>query len=265
MKKIILTFDIEYWFESLSLQKYVTGKETDSLDLIIGRILDLLAGAKSAATFFVTGRVLEQEPDIAKKISSAGHEIAVHSLNHKPLWQKTALEFNREIVMMSDKIKELTGQKPAGHRAVNFSLDRKTSWALGVLKNNNFKYDSSIFPLNMFIYGEGKSDFIPEGIIELPLSVFKKGFVKIPIAGGIYFRFMPYFVFKFFLKKYLKKSDAVLYFHSWELFDFKPEIPGSPFWIKWLKFYGLKKSIFKFKKLLHDFECISVDQYLKGC
>lgn len=250
MHPILLTFDLEYWFESLSVQKYLVGKEDDSLANFIDKLLFLLAETNSLATFFITGKVLDKEPELVKKINDAGHEIAVHSLNHKPLWKKNPKKFRIEIKHLSNKIKEISGQNPIGHRAVNFSLNNKTKWALKILSDNNFKYDSSILRYGL------KPNFYK-------VASQQNGLIEIPVfSGGIYIRLIPWFIFKELLKNKLEKQPTCLYLHP---FDFLAKVPdiNMPKFKKLLKYYNTKNTWHKFEYIINKFNCVSIKDYLK--
>jgi polysaccharide deacetylase family protein (PEP-CTERM system associated) len=285
MHKIILTFDLEYWFESLSIQKYLTGSEQESLSEFIDRLLNLLKRANSTATFFVTGKVLDKEPETVKKISHVDHEIAIHSLDHKPLWYKNSDQFDVEIKKMITEIEKVTGQRPIGHRATSFSINQNTKWALRVLSKNKIKYDSSIFPfkfspilLPMFkdsLYGLKINMFSPYKIdlnnpqkkdynsplIEIPISIYHCSKFKLPLTGGIYIRLIPWLIFKILLKKKLKEEPACFHFHPFDFFNQAPDIK-MPKFKKFIKFYNTKNTFKKLENIISNFECVSVKQYL---
>lgn len=245
MYPILLTFDLEYWFESLSIQKYLVGKEKDLLAPFIERLLKLLAETNSSATFFITKKVLEQEPLVIKNIFNHGHEIAIHSVDHQPLWVKNQAVFDQEIKELIKEVAILIGKKPVGHRAVNFSLDKSTFWALGVLKDNGLKYDSSILPLSI------KPNFFQ--VNNFPeIKVF---------SGGLYLRLMPWCLFKILLKAKLKKSFACLYFHAFDFMEGKPEIK-MPVWKKFIKYYNTKNTWYKLEYILNNYNCSSIEKYL---
>jgi peptidoglycan-N-acetylglucosamine deacetylase len=274
MEKVLLTFDLEYWFESESIQQYLDNNETDTVGSFITELLNLLKQTNSTATFFVTNKILSNEPDIIKQIFNAGHEIAVHSSDHKPLWSKNSEIFEKEIHTMVNKIENLTSKKPIGHRAVNFSLNQKTVWSLEVLKNNNFKYDSSIFPFKFpsflklifgkNVYGNNSNFYEPYKIDfmwELPISVWHKFKFKLPLTGGIYIRMIPWLIFKTLLNWKLKKEMACIHFHP---FDFATKIPNikMPIFKKFLKYYNTKNTWKKLEYIVKRFNCISIEKYL---
>ncbi len=192
--KIILTFDLEYWFESLSLQKYLIGDEKESLEGFIEEILFLLARENHSATFFVTNMVTERESELIKKIDKAGHEIAIHTPDHKLLWNKNPEQFERELQNFIVKIESLINKKPIGYRATSFSLNQQTKWMLKILIRNGIKYDSSIFPFKFcplllpmfknYLYGLKGNRFSPYKIdLDNPLEINNESpLVEIPVS-----------------------------------------------------------------------------------
>jgi len=285
MQQILLTFDLEYWFESLSIQKYLQGNEQDKIENFINNLIKLLQENNSTATFFVTEKVLNNEPELIKKINNNQHEIAIHSLDHKPLWDKNREDFDKELKILINKIEKLINKKPIGHRAVNFSLDKTTSWTLKALNNNNFKYDSSIFPFKFpsflklifgkNVYGNNLNLYVPykinfkdltedtnSNLRELPISIFHLGKIKLPLTGGIYVRMIPWFIFKFLLNWKLKKELACVHFHTFDFAEKKPEIK-MPKIKKFIKYYNTKNSYKKLEYILKKYKCASIENYLK--
>jgi len=246
MQQILLTFDLEYWFESLSVQKYLLGNEQDKIENFINNLIKLLQENNSTATFFVTEKVLNNEPELIKKINNNQHEIAIHSIDHKPLWNKNPEDFDRELKILINKIENLIEKKPIGHRAVNFSLDKTTSWAIEILKNNNLKYDSSVLPFGIKLNNFDLENF--------------KG-IKI-FSGGIYLRTIPWLLFKNLLKNKLKQTPACLYFHPFDFAEKKPEIK-MPKIKKFIKYYNTKNSYKKLEYILKKYKCASIENYLK--
>lgn len=244
MKPILLTFDLEYWFESLSVQKYLTGNEKDNLQEFINKLLDLLKSVSASATFFVTEKILNNEQELIKKINNYGHEIAIHCLDHKPLWDKNPDISSQELKILSNKIENLINKKPIGHRAVNFSLNKSTSWAIEILKNNNLIYDSSILQFGI------KPNFFNVNNFQ-EIKVF---------SGGIYIRIIPWFLFKFLLKNKLKKSFVCLYFHPYDFAQKKPDIkmPGLK---KFVKYYNTKNTWRKLEYILKNYKCLCIEKY----
>ena len=266
----ILTFDLEFWYESISLKKYLHHQENlldEEFNQLVLLILNELKKNNHQATFFTTGQVMRKCPELIRKIDQLGHEIALHGYSHKSLNKLNEDKLEKEISRSIHLLKKITKKHPLGFRAPNFSLNNQTNWAFKILEKFRIKYDSSIFPIKTPLYGLSNVPLIPyrigknSSIIEFPLAVFTKSFIKIPIAGGIYFRIIPFFIYQKLLKSVLKKRIAILYFHPYDLSTKKPKIK-MPLFLKKIKYFGLKKSRKNFKKLLSKFDFISIKQYL---
>jgi len=255
-KKIILTFDVELWTEGSWLKPYIT-EELLKIDTFLNSIRKILSALKNHngfATFFVTLEVTEKYPEIIEEISDEGHEIGIHGPKHIKLKDYPPSEFKNDLIKQIETIEKITGRKPKGYRAPHFSLNKKTYWALEILKELGFTYDSSIFPKNMGEYGDSKSSKAPYEIIpsltEIPVSVSSLLGQRFPYAGGIYFRILPFWIFSFFLNKELKNRTPVIYFHPHELDENTPRIKNGPILRKILKYWGTKNSFKKFEKIL---------------
>ena len=277
-KKIILTFDLEFWYNSEFLKKYLPNNQERLKDYVpeaIFPLLELLKKFNIKATFFVLGKVAEKYPEIIKKISSEGHEIASHGYSHRTLNSLDQEEFEKEIRLSVELLEKITGKKPIGFRAPDFTLSNKTKWVLEILGKYGFKYDSSIFPFKTQLYGSLKA---PLGIYkiskenvfevdnnskitEFPLAVYKKAKIRIPVGGGFYFRFIPFLLYKIFLKSVQKERPIVLYIHPHELYNFIPDIK-APFWKIKLKYWKVNKSLEKLERLLRSFKFTSVENYI---
>jgi peptidoglycan/xylan/chitin deacetylase (PgdA/CDA1 family) len=236
----------------------------------------MLSENKATATFFVTGKVLKQEPEIIKSIARGGHEIAIHSLDHCPLNCKKPEKFDEEIKIMKEMISALTGKKVRGHRAVNFSLTKENiPWVTEVLINNQLQYDSSIFPFRLprlasllfpkSTYGLAQAPLFPylisRDLNEFPLAVYRKSFINWPVTGGIYIRLTPWWIFKKLLAKRTLEGITVIHFHP---FDFSLHAPRikMPFIKKNIKFINTKACWNKLNYLLATYSCQSIEKYL---
>ena len=189
------------------------------------RILDLLADSDTRATFFVLGEVAETFPDLVREIDSGGHEIAVHGYHHIVFSKMEPDQARDEVLRAKHLLEDLTGKPIIGHRAPCFSISEPTAWALDVLLEAGFAYDSSIMPCSGVGYGwPGQTLAIskidtPKGrsITEVPLTVASILGKKVPALGGSYFRLLPYWMCNRILKSTEKVRPAVVYLHPYEL------------------------------------------------
>lgn len=262
---IKLTFDVELWTEGAWMQSYITEDllKSDPFPASIAKILNALKAHDAHATFFVTLEVTEKYPYVLRNIVEAGHEIGVHGPKHIRLRDYTPESFRSDLVKQLSLIESATSAKAEGFRAAHFSLEDSTMWILPILRELGFSYDSSIFPINMGEYGISNTPLKPYEIIpglqEIPTSVASFFGFRIPFAGGIYFRLLPLFIFKFLLKNSAKHSTPVIYFHPHELDVNTPQIKIGPWLRRKLKYFGTKKSFEKFEALLKSFQCIPID------
>lgn len=244
--KAILTFDLEFWYNRRFLRNYLSGKENllnDYTEESVTLLLNLLKKYNHRATFFVLGKLAEKHPKIIKKIFESGHEIASHSYSHKPIYELNKADFKQELELSKNILSNIIGKKPSGFRAPNFSLNKKSKWALGILKNYDFQYDSSIHPF--------KPSRVPKIFPEL-----------FPSIGGNYFRKLPLCIYIFLIKYFSKNKIPVLYFHPYEFFESAPQIKSGPWWKRAIEYWGTKNAWEKFEKLIKKYKLISIEQHL---
>jgi polysaccharide deacetylase family protein (PEP-CTERM system associated) len=168
--------------------------------------------------------VAEKFPELVKQIQQAGHEIGSHGQQHRQLFKATRDEFFQEMSRCKKTLEDLTGQQVLGFRAPAFSLLPQTSWALEVLAELGFHYDSSIYPMSNTRYGW--PGFNPEihrlelesgrTIIEVPMSKISVGFKELGVGGG-YLVFFPYGYTRMAVKRIQKKRPAIIYMHPYEI------------------------------------------------
>lgn len=234
--KIMLTFDLEFWYDTPFLEKYLPEFREDYLVESVLPILELLEKYKARATFFTTGKVIKRYPEIVKKIYNQGHEIASHGYSHQLLSKITPQQFEAEMRQAVELTEKTIGKIPKGFRAPCLSLNKRTHWALPILAKLEFKYHS------------GRRSVPNSPLTEIPVG----------FAGGVYFRLLPLWLFKKMLK-----LTGIIYLHPHELYRDTPVIKRAPRFKKLLKYHGVKNSLEKFEKLLKNFAFDSVENILK--
>lgn len=275
VKRIALTFDVEFWHETDWLKPYIE----PSMDLNVGfehsinKVLFLLEKYGRHATFFVTEAVARSYPELIQTISQAGHEIASHGIGHARLPTRDPETYGAEFKDHINSMEALIGKKVKGFRAPHFSLTDTSKWLISLLESLGFQYDSSVMPSAIAEYGHSDAPRKPylissrnvrrsdeaSQILEIPVSVFGK--LRIPFAGGIYFRLLPYPIFRFFLRRALKQTHSpVIYFHPHELDPETPRISRGPWLKRYIKYFGVKRSLQKLEKILRDHECDSIER-----
>jgi polysaccharide deacetylase family protein (PEP-CTERM system associated) len=231
----IVSIDVEDWFQVENFSQAIQQENWDSYPLRIERnvqrILEICDRTGVRATFFILGWVAERLPHLVRQLAGAGHEVASHGWSHAPVWRLTPDEFRGEVSRSRKLLEDLSGGQVFGYRAPTFSITSSTLWALDILAEEGYLYDSSIFPVWHDHYGipdapleihQGKS-----GLWEVPLSVLDFGGARLPVAGGGYFRLYPRWVTEWAIGRINRAGrPAVIYLHPWEFDPGQPEPPG---------------------------------------
>lgn len=273
MIKNILSVDVEEVFHG----EYTGGKVRSPkyrTPYNIPKILKLLREYSVIATFFIVGEIAEKYPEVVKIIKEEGHEVAFHGWSHEPLWRLSPERFRDELRKF-----KIIYPKCMGFRAPSFSLNNKTKWALKVLAEEGFKYDSSIFPTWTPLYGVYGAPLYPYypsisnitrggtansvSIIEFPLAVYSLCKLRIPIAGGFWLRLWNInLIIKGIRKLNLKGYPAVVYIHNWEL---DPETPRLKLnlYKSFLVYHNLHNVEKAFRKLLTKFRYTNFSDYIR--
>lgn len=273
MKKIINAFSVDFedWFQVLEHNDVSRWDQFESrIEKNGHKLLEILGSFDVKATFFVLGYVAERNPDLIRLIHDSGHEIGSHGYTHTQVFRLTPEQFNAEIVRTNDAIGEITGKKPIGFRAPIFSIVGKSDWALDILLDNGFKYDSSFFPAFTYRYGIPKSNRFRHEITttsgrfitEIPVATSKFMGMILPVGGGAYFRFWPYSITRWSFMQLNKQSKpAVFYIHPWEVDADQPkmDMPGRIYLTHYHRLASTQK---KLERLLSDFEFASLSNVL---
>jgi len=265
----LLTIDLEEWFAVEILRERYTIEDWNDLpstvEANVRRLLDLFRRRNARATWFVLGWIAVQE------VARDGHEIACHSYGHRRVDLMDRKTFLQDTERAIEALEKATGERPAGYRAPSWSINSRTPWAFETLADLGFIYDSSIFPIKHDIYGmpEGprhpfKMTFDSGGELwELPASTFRLLGRNIPMAGGGFFRHLPYWYSRWLIRKWNRRGrPAVIYIHPWEFDPDPPQIEGLGSLQK-LRSYGSTSILYyKFDRLLQDFTFITVGDFV---
>lgn len=272
-----LSFDLEEWYHSDLLIPLVKPEERVSqVRQAMRPILDLLQRTGVRATFFTVGEVARDHPDLIQELVAGGHEIACHTMTHPDLWRLTEASLAEEIEQYRKAIQQaVPGQEVLGFRAPRFSLDQRTHWVLGVLRDAGYRYDSSVFPFRMPWYGIGRAPLAmyraslqdpsivddEAGFLEFPVAVSSVGPVRIPAAGGVYLRLIPYPLFRALLRRVAKKRPFVIYVHPWETYPDTPSYP-LPFVERFGLSVNIRHTLNRLERLIADFSFAPVREVL---
>ena len=233
-----LTIDVEDYFHVTAFEQVIERQKWECMETRIERncekLLLILDEYKVKATFFVLGWVAERYPVLIRTIFNEGHEIASHGFYHKMITRQSQASFIRDIVAAKNVLEDITGNKVNGYRAPTFSIINSSLWALNILCEHGFTYDSSIFPIKHDRYGIPDANRFPHiitvngtgSIKEFPPSTIKLFGWNVPIAGGAYLRFLPAEFIAWGIHQINKaeKQPAIIYLHPWELDPDQPRI-----------------------------------------
>ena len=198
----ILTIDVEEWFQTSRLEPCMAGQRWETLESrVIPQVrqcLEILETHNTKATFFVLGWVAERHAALIREIDALGHEIACHGYRHRLIYNLSRDTFREYTVCSKSILEDLTGKPVLGYRATSFSIVKSTRWALDIIKEAGFVYDSSIYPIQHDIYGMSDYPRFPfrldNGLWEIPPSTCRILGKNLPFAGGGYFRLYPFWV-----------------------------------------------------------------------
>ena len=261
-----LSVDVEDYFHVSAFAKSIDQKDWDKYPLRVEnntrRLLDLFDEYEVKATFFVLGWVAERANGLVKEIAARGHEVACHGFSHQLVYNQSPEVFREETIRSKHLLEDITQAPVRGYRAASYSITNRSRWALDILVEAGFEYDSSIFPVRHDRYGiPDTPDFpyrieTPNGnsLVEFPLSIAKYLNFSLPVAGGGYFRLYPYTLTKAGLTQINRKLQPfIFYLHPWEIDPDQPRISAG--WFSRFRHYNnLDKCESRLRKLLSDFK-----------
>lgn len=238
--RYILSVDVEDYFQVEAFTDLIRREDWQTMPRRVvantERVLDLLAAHNQHGTFFIIGWIAERHPDLVRRIHAAGHEVACHSLLHRLIYNLTPEEFRDDTRRAKSILEDAIGASVIGYRAPSYSITQKSLWALEILAEEGFKYDSSIFPIRHDIAGIPDYPRTPnlhefaggKSILEFPATTLRFANMNFPVGGGGYLRIFPLRYSLWGLSK-LEKEPGVfpaVYFHPWELDPEQPRIAG---------------------------------------
>jgi polysaccharide deacetylase family protein (PEP-CTERM system associated) len=269
------TIDVEDYFQVSALAAGVPRDTWDQRELRVERnterLLSMLDEHGVRGTFFVLGWVADRVPSLVKRIAAAGHEIACHGYSHELIYRQTPEVFREETVRAKRLLEDAIGARVIGYRAASFSITQQSRWALDILAELDFLYDSSIFPIQHDRYGipgasidPGKIE-APSGrtLVEFPMSTASMFGTRLPVSGGGYFRIFPYWV----TRKGLRSINArgvpfTFYLHPWEIDAEQPRVPGISMLSRIRHYTNLSRCEGRLRRVLAEFRFSTMREVL---
>ncbi len=231
-----LTVDVEGFVES-NRQSFAIGEkyvdraaEDREIERNTEVTLEVLAGAGTKATFFFLGRLAKALPGLVRRTAEAGHEIGCHNFEHLRVFGIEQKEFREKLGAAKKDLEAVSGQRVWGFRAPDFSITKASLWALDVLKELGFVYDSSIYPFGLHdVYGikgaEPGLNKLANGLVEFPLSTTTVLGKRLPFGGGGYFRLYPVWLTRAFLRRENRAGNpGMFYIHPYEVGPVAPRV-----------------------------------------
>ena len=265
---ILLTFDVEDWFQVENFKEYIPFDSWESHKLRVEKnthtILDLLDSFafKPKATFFVLGWIAQRLPNLVKEINNRGHEVANHGNLHHLCTKQSSKEIFKDLKNGKEILEDIIGQKVYGYRAPSFAINNDI---LKIIEETGHVYDSSFNSFSMHgRYGtidlagkdkQGIATEISDNFFEIPISNLKIRQKILPLGGGGYFRLIPFPIFKLGMNQVIKKDKAfVFYSHPWEFDPEQPRVEQASKGFKFRHYINLNKTHKKLKALINSFK-----------
>jgi polysaccharide deacetylase family protein (PEP-CTERM system associated) len=271
-----LTVDVEDYFHVSAFADAIRRRDWAQQPMRVGdstrRLLGLFDEYQLKATFFVLGWVAERDPGLIRDIATRGHEVACHGYSHELVYNQTPAVFRQETRRSKQLLEDIIQMPVRGYRAASYSITERSRWALDILAETGFAYDSSIFPIRHDRYGIPGAVDAPhrletrEGhtLVEFPLSTAAVFGYRLPIAGGGYFRLYPYAMTRAGLRQINRRQQPfIFYLHPWEIDPGQPRVAAS--WLSRFRHYNnLHKCEPRLRKLLGHFRFGTAWEVLGG-
>ncbi len=260
-----MSIDVEDYFHVSVFDGLVPRTEWDRMESRVEantrRLLDIFDEYGVRSTFFVLGWVGERFPGLVQEIAARRHEIASHGYAHRLIYDQTPEAFRQDVRRARQVLEQASGCRVVGYRAPSYSITPRSLWALDVLVEEGYEYDSSIFPIRHDRYGIPVSARKPYRVersagtlIEVPGSTTRLGPLNLPVAGGGYFRLLPYWWTQWGISRVneIERRPAVFYLHPWEIDPDQPRLPAGRLG-RFRHYRNLQHTEARLRRLLTDF------------
>lgn len=274
MQRHILTIAVEAYFQASAFRALITPADWYRFEPRIERgtqrTLDLLDEHGVKATFFTLGWVADRMPEVVREITRRGHEVACKGYLHRSIQEMTPQEFRDDARRARSAIERATGERVIGYRAARGHIGIDELWALDILAEEGFAYDSSFYPRLRSAASEPWRRFefthhaAERELRELPLATGSLLGMHLPIAGGAYWRHLPHKMASDALRRRAMEhpTPMVMYFHVWELDDELPRITAARSGARIKQYRNLHKMEGRLRFYLDRYAFVSARQHL---
>jgi polysaccharide deacetylase family protein (PEP-CTERM system associated) len=264
-----ISVDVEDYFHTEAITRFITRENWERMPPRVERnterLFKLFAEYDIRGTFFFLGWVAERYPHLVEKAVQFGHEIGCHSYWHRPVCSLTPPEFRADLRRSRAVIEDAAGIAVKSYRAPSFSMTAGTEWAVEILAEEGFLYDSSIHPIAHDMFDNRDAPrwahrWSSNSLVEIPIPTARIGSRNLPFCGGAYFRILPYSYVRMATRRINEneRRPAVFYLHPWEL-DFEQPRFNAPVRTRFRQYTGLKTFESKLRRLFKDFRFARID------
>lgn len=258
-----LTVDVEDYFQVSALSPHFPRKLWEDvpcrIEANVQRLLELFAAHGARATFFTLGWIAERYPNLVRQIAASGHEIASHGHEHQRASEQSPEAFLADVRLAKAILEDLIGGPVAGYRAPSFSIGATNPWAHDCIAEAGYTYSSSVYPVRHDHYGTPDAPRFPyrlaNGLLEIPITTARVAGRNWPAGGGGYFRFLPYAVSRWQIRR-VNDADgrpAIFYFHPWEVDPGQPRVKHASAKTRFRHYLNLDRTEARLARLLQDF------------
>jgi polysaccharide deacetylase family protein (PEP-CTERM system associated) len=269
-----MSIDVEDYFHVSVFDGIVPRSAWDGMESRVcantERLLEIFNDHGVRATFFVLGWAAERFPDLVRRIVACGHEVASHGYAHRLVYDQTPAAFREDVRRAKHVLEDASGSHVAGFRAPSYSVTPRSLWALDILIEEGYRYDASIFPIRHDRYGipvSPRRPYLVERpggtLMEVPGSTVRVGPLNLPIAGGGYFRILPYGWTRWGIARVnrIEREPVIFYLHPWEIDGCQPRLSVSRLG-RFRHYRNLHKTESRLLTLLKDFRFAPLRQLL---
>jgi len=260
--------DVEDWYQVADFFAVLPFADWDKYESRVMRntetVLQLMEDAGGVkGTFFILTWNAERHPEVVRRIAAAGHEIASHGYAHRLIYEQTPEEFRADVTRAKEILEDITGTPVLGYRAPSFSITQRSLWALDVLLDVGYRYDSSVFPVKDALYGMPDAQRVPwvirerdgRQLLEVPLTTTSLLGRNLPLGGGGYLRVFPYQYMRWGMRRVNRREHqpAIVYLHPWEVDPGQPRIETAGKRGFSTHYVNLGRTAPRVRRLLRDF------------
>jgi len=272
-----MTVDVEDYFQVSAFEGVIDRDTWDAFACRVqantGALLDLFARYDVSATFFVLGWVAERFPSLIARIHAEGHEIASHGYEHRLVHEMTPASFRADLRRAAQAIESAAPVSVEGFRAPSFSISEASLWAHDVLREEGYRYSSSVFPVRHDRYGIPSfprrpvrlEDAAGRPLWEFPMTTWRVLGRNVPAAGGGWMRVLPLGV----MHRAIRAANAdgvpaIVYTHPWEIDPDQPRVAAAPRMARLRHYVNLARTHGRLERLLRTHRFGTVSEVLSG-